>query len=339
MKKIRYYLEYLGALGCSKLVRILPHGFLAPLARGTAFCVRLAWPLSRLVRANIRAAMPELERREVARIANESFFHMFNNFFEFVWLNSNPERICRCYYPQPESRDRIKRHLAAGERIIFINPHLGSWEASGVMAPFYTGIDMAAIAKPVSNPYLNRLLNSGGREKIKGLRIIFTRGAVKTALRMLREGWSLGTLIDQNTRVRDGGIFIDFFGLPVSSSAAPALLKRYCDAHDVPTVLIFAASLRMSDGMVHTLLEELPKPFDEYPDDRAVIQEIMAMSERYVRRYPEQYLWLYRRFRNIPPDCPEELRKRYPYYAAVPKPSFFRKRRAAETSATGPQAQ
>ena len=49
------------------------------------------------------------------------------------------------------------------------------------------------------------------------------------------------------------------------------------------------------------------------------------MSERYIRKNPEQYLWLYRRFQHIPPGAPEELRKRYPYYARVPGAKFFRK--------------
>ena len=53
----------------------------------------------------------------------------------------------------------------------------------------------------------------------------------------------------------------------------------------------------------------------------------MKLSESFIRRYPEQYLWLYKRFQHIPPDCPEELRRRYPYYAKVPSPNFFRKRR------------
>ena len=79
----------------------------------------------------------------------------------------------------------------------------------------------------------------------------------------------------------------------------------------------------MPDGRIRAFGEELSRPFDEYPDDRAVIQEMMNISEKYIRAYPEQYLWLYKRFQHIPPDCPEELRTRYPYYAKTPGPAFF----------------
>ena len=125
--------------------------------------------------------------------------------------------------------------------------------------------------------------------------------------------------------MRDGGEFLDFFGLPVAGSVSPAVLKRYCDAHDMPAVMIFGASLRGEDGNIHPVCLELPRPFDEYPDDKAVIQEFMNISESFIRKYPEQYLWLYKRFQHIPPDCPELLRKRYPYYAKEPPPSFYRK--------------
>ena len=193
------------------------------------------------------------------------------------------------------------------------------------MPPFYAGMKMAAIAKPVRNPYLNKLLNSGGREKTHGLEVIFSKGAMRAALHALKQGKGLGTLIDQNTRVRDGGVFVDFFGVPVPSSTAPATLKRYCDAHGIPTVIIYGTSLRLADGRNTAHIEDLSKPFSEYADDREVLQELMQISEKYIRMYPDQYLWFYKRFQYIAPDCPEEIRKRYPEYAVIPRPEFFRK--------------
>ena len=193
------------------------------------------------------------------------------------------------------------------------------------MAPFYAGVDMVAIAKPVRNPYLNRLLNRGNREQVTGLEIIFSRGAIRAALKALREGRGVGTLIDQNTRVRDGGEFVNFFGLPVPSSTAPANLKSYCDAHGIPAVIIYGTSVRHPDGRIVAHSRRLSKPFQEYANAAEVLQELMQISEEYIRRYPEQYLWWYHRFQYIPPDCPPELRARYPFYAGVAKPGFFRR--------------
>ena len=327
MRNIICYLEYLGAKALALAVRCMPRSWLAKLAVMMEFCFRAARPYRKLIRANIHAAMPELAPPEVERISRESMRNTFWNFLEFVWMNGDMERVRRCcqYPPDPALKQKIVDYDKSGTRIIFINPHLGSWEASGIMVTMFGGIDMAAIAKPIKNPYINRLLNSGSREKAHGLKIIFSRGAAREAIELMKKGMHLGTLIDQNTRVRDGGEFLDFFGLSVPSSVSPAVLKRYCDAHDMPAVMIYGTSLRGEDGLIHPFCLELPRPFDEYPDDRAVIQEFMKISEAQIRKHPEQYVWLYNRFQHIPPGCPEEMRKRYPYYAKEPPPSFFRK--------------
>lgn len=324
LQSLRFRLEYLAILLPYRLIRLLPYRAIPPLGRLFGWGMHLVPEIRSLVRDNIHAAMPELPGKEVARIGRESLFHLAWNMFEFIWLDGNPARIERCYYLPPDITDELKNHVARGERIIFVNPHLGSWEASGVMAPYYAGVDMVAIAKPVRNPYLNRLLNRGSREKIRGLEIIFARGAIREAIKALRAGRGVGTLIDQNTKGRVGGIFVNFFGIPVSSSAAPAVLKRFCDAEGIPAVIIYGTSVRLADGRVTAHSAKLSKPFGEYADDREVIQELMDISERFVRAYPEQYLWFYRRFQNIPPDCPPEIRARYPGYAKVTNSHFFR---------------
>ncbi len=322
-KKIRYIIEYAAIALPYLLLRLSPWCMVRSAAKASAFVVWQLRPFRKLILANIRSAMPELAEKEVIRIGRESCYHLLLNLFEFIWLTGKKERIESHYVLPEDVTAKLKDHMAKGERIIFVNPHLGSWEASGLMAPYYAGVNMAAIAKPVRNPYLNKLLNSGNREKEHGLKIIFTKGAVRAATKALRDGTSIGTLIDQNTRARSGGIFVNFFGIPVTSSKSPAGLMRYCTAHNIPAVIIYGSSLRMSDGRVQAFAQDLSKPFSEYSDDTELIQELMDISESYIRRYPEQYLWLYKRFQYIPTDTPQEVRERYPYYATAVRPSFF----------------
>ncbi|MBO5763083.1 MAG: hypothetical protein J6R85_04345 [Lentisphaeria bacterium] len=322
-RSIRFLIEYLLLIVPYILIRIMPYCGIRLLAWISAEAINAVPAFHRLMRANVAAAMPELSQAEVKRIARASCHHGTRNMTEFFWASGNEKRIRRVYDMAPEVQENLRKLAESGTRIIFVNPHLGSWEASGVAAPFFAGIDMAAIAKPVRNPYVNRLLNTKGRGRQKGLKIIFSRGAVRAAVKALRSGTSLGTLIDQNTKVRDGGVFVRFFGIPVASSKAPATLKNYCDQHDIPVEILFGVSLRMEDGKVYSITEPLPKPFREYPDEETVIQELMDMSERYIRQYPEQYLWYYQRFNIIPPDCPEDVKKRYPYYAKMANARFF----------------
>lgn len=314
MKKTRDLLIYLAVISPYHFIRILPHWAIRALAVFGGYLLN-AIPFARnMVRGNIHAAMPELSAAEVARIGRQSLINLTWNMLEFVWIDGIPKRIQRCCCMQEETIEMHKKAKAEGRQFIYVNPHLGSWEASGIAGAFFTGMTMAAIAKPVSNPYLNRLYNTDKREKV-GMKVIFSNGAVRGSIKALRAGMNLGTLVDQNTSIHRGGVYVNFFGLPVSSSPAPAEIKKYCDKHNIPVEILFGVSLRRQDGKTESVCIPLPKPFDQYADSTEVLQECMNISEKYIRRYPEQYLWFYRRFQCIPAGTAPELQKRFPYYA------------------------
>ena len=323
---ISQYLAYAAVMVPISVIRVLPHAGVRLTARICGIAMYAVPGLRRLVLANIAAALPELPEKRRRRIAKESFRHLALNILEFLWMEGCPKRVRHCYPGLPEEiHARLTGHVARGERIIFVNPHLGSWECSGLVVPLYAGIRLAAVAKPIRNPFVNRRFTRW-REASVGLRIIFSRGAIRAAISALRGGESVGLLIDQNTKVREGGVFLDFFGIPVACTTSPALLKRYCDAHGIPSVILFGSSVRTGPKeKLVALCRPLSKPFEEYADDREVIRELIRDSEDVIRAYPEQYLWLYRRFQYIPEGVPEEIRRRYPYYASAPRPSFYRR--------------
>ncbi|QSH40349.1 hypothetical protein P0136_00120 [Lentisphaerota bacterium ZTH] len=323
LRRTRYFLEYAGAKCLYWLIKLSPHPFIKIISTAAGKLVYLCF--KKLINANIRIAFPEKNDAEVEQIGTASAYNVIFNMLEFIWLNNNPSRIEKVLKIAPDVIEKIQELSKSGTRIIFVNPHIGSWEASGLMAPYYGGIKMAAIAKPLRNPYLNRLLNEGNREKERGLKIIFAKGAVKAAIKALRSGASLGTLIDQNTRVRNGGVFVDFFGMPVPTSKAPVLLARYCESNNIKARIVYASSLRQPDGTIKPCMEFLSKDLDSYQSDKEIIRELMAKSEKYIRQYPEQYLWLYHRFRYIPRDCSEDVRRRFPYYASVASSKFYAK--------------
>ncbi len=328
MKKLfrnfRFLIEYFVILIPYSLMRISPHftlRWVAAFAGGSMFMVP---SVRKLVTANVRTAFPEFPENEVRRVARKSLYNLVMNMFEFGWMTGVGKRIERWTYISDETVKKLKSHTSNDERIIFVNPHLGSWEASAVIATHTCNIKMAAIAKVTRNPYLNNLLNKKCRE-IQGLRIIFSKGAVKETIKALHEGLTIGTLIDQNTRIRDGGIFVNFFGLPVPSSKAPATLWRYAKANNIPAVPLYGTVVRIN-GRLTAHCESLSKTLDEYVSDHEIIQELIDISEKYIRKFPEQYLWLYKRFQHIPEDATPEQRKRYPFYSRDASPKFYDKR-------------
>ncbi len=324
-KSMRYLAEYLLVL---LPLKILPKLSIGMIKRLASLIAAAAWryaSVRKLLTANIKCAMPELTDEEIKNIARRSLFNASFNFLEYAWIDGREERIRERYVLPPDVTAALKGHVAKGERIIFVNPHLGSWEASGTMAPFYAGVNMVAIAKKVKNPMLNKLLNRKYREKTSGLEIIMSNGAMRESIHALKQGKGLGMLIDQNTRCRNGGEFVDFFGIPCPSSVAPATLKRYADSHNIPAVIIYGTSLRTEDGKITASFAYLPQPFESYADDRAVINALMKISEEFIRKNPDQYLWFYKRFQYIAEDATAEQLARYPYYAIRPPEKFFRK--------------
>ena len=332
-KQIRWCAEFIIIYIPYCFVRIMPW----PVMRGMAWLVGRAIyllpPARRLVRANIHAALPELPEKEVKRITRACFDSLLWNLTEYIWMNGSKKRIDRCCVPEEGAVEGLKFYRETGTRIIYVTPHFGSWEASGLMSPFYGGVKIAAIARPVRNPYLDRLLNSGNREHTPGLKIIFAKGAVRAAIKALKAGWGIGTLIDQNTRPRDGGIFVNFFGIPVPTSTAPAVLHEYCAQKGIPSEILFGFAYRNAEGKIVGGYRHLSKPYDQYAGQAEVIQELMDFSEAFIRKNPEQYLWMYRRFQYIPEDAPAEVRRRFPDYAVVPKPSFYRRTPAVRAKA------
>ena len=324
MKNLRFFLTYLLALFFCGVIRISPRFMLRFFAMMGACGVYLIPSSLKLCRANIQVAFPDWTPSRTAKIARRSIYNMILNFLEFIWMSGIPRRIEKVCYLPVEVYGKVQQCGSEGTRIIFVNPHLGSWETSGLSAPYYGKVALAAIAKPTSNKYLNKLISSR-REQAGGLQVIFARGAMRAAVKALKSGMCLGTLIDQNTKVRDGGCLVDFFGLPVASSAAPAVLMRYCRSANIPAVIFYAVCVR-ENKRLRVYLQELAKPFDEYASDQEVIQELMRITEDCIRRYPDQYVWLYRRFRYIPREASEEQIKRFPYYAENVKPSFYDRR-------------
>lgn len=328
MKKLfrnfRFLIEYLLILLPYLLMRISPHFTLRWFASFVSRGMFLLPSVRKLVTANVRTAFPEFPENKVRLVARESLYNLVMNMLEFAWMTGVAKRIERWTFISDEVVKKLKSHTSKNERIIFVNPHLGSWEASAVIATHTCNIKMAAIAKVTRNPYLNNLLNKKCRE-IQGLRVIFSKGAVKETIKALHEGLTIGTLIDQNTRIRDGGIFVNFFGLPVPCSKSPATLWRYAKANNIPVATLFGSVVRIN-GRLTAHCESLSKKLEEYADDREIIQELMDISESYIRKFPEQYLWLYKRFQHIPEDVTPEQRKRYPFYSCPACPKFYDRR-------------
>ena len=193
--------------------------------------------------------------------------------------------------------------LRANQPAITVSAHIGNWEILSQTC-VANGVPMMSVAKTIGSPEMTARLTA--LRATIGQQIVPADGALRHLIHALRNGMSIGLLIDQHTRVWQGGTWADFFGVPVSISQAPASLSRKLG---VP--IIFAWSRPLKDGRYRIEPGELFLPTPE-TDDKTRTQEIVTAFERVIRRHPSFWCLNYRRWRDILPD---DDPARYPFYA------------------------
>lgn len=322
LKKFRYFLEYLIVASAMKAVGGLSYTSLRKIARFLAVPLAKLSSVGGLCRMNVKAAFPEKGEDEVREIAGKSLENLFLTLLEFLWIRKHPEKLEELV-DLSQSDECAKEGLEkCGDNtgVILITPHLGNWEFSGrILAQIYH-FPMATIVRKARNPYLDTLISSG-RKGEDSVEIIHSEGAARAMKQALKMGKSIGILIDQNTKGRDGGIFVNLFGLPVPVSRAPAVLGRKQNRF-----YALGTTLRNEDGTFRAILKKLPREAASCETDEELIQLITDETEKMIRMAPEQYLWFYKRFQYIPEGTPDEIRKRFPSYAKPPSRGFYSNR-------------
>ncbi len=278
--------------------------------RATSLARMTAWLTSffgrksfRTALANLAIAFPEKTEDERKALAKESLVNVVLTGLEVMRLLKHPEELKQMMRPPAE--ELLKS--CKGKAVIICLPHLGNWEVFGQAAPLF-GMNAVAVAEPLGNKKLNDLLVAAREQN--GLKIIPRVGAARKVLHALHQKQTVGLLVDQNVSPRDGGIFSNFFGLPVTMSPLPAVLARRLQ---VP--IIVTASVRMEDGTFSIVSRNLPKDISEYVVDGELSQDILHLFEELIREYPDQYTWLYHRWQYIPANASEKLSAAYPSYA------------------------
>jgi KDO2-lipid IV(A) lauroyltransferase len=256
----------------------------------------------RLVQENLRVAFPQMTEDEIKVMAPQIFASGSLLLLEIVWAARHREQLATHVHIPETLMEFVRRPGGC----LLVTPHLGNWEILG-QAGVAAGVPCAVVAKPLRNALVYKLVMESRRRN--GLDVIDTEGAVRQIVKALRKNYAIGILVDQCVRIPEGGVFIDFFGLPATCTRAPASLAMKLN---VPVVVLACVRTRTGFELVY---ETLPKPAPEYTDELQLTQDIILANEKLIRARPAEYSWLYRRWRHIPADATPEERRRYPAYA------------------------
>lgn len=285
---------YLGFQGLRALAQILP----APAVRWVGGALGLAaygllWDQRRLTLQHLELALgPELSAAQRRRVARRVFINLSRNVLEWLRLPSvslrEIERIVRA-----EGIEHLRTALAQGNGAILIGPHFGNWE----LIPLYlksVGFDGGVLARRLRYPeYESFIISLRGQKGIP----TFAKGSVKEVARLLRENQLVGMLPDQDTDSLDG-VFVNFFGRPAYTPVGPAALSLMTRAPIIPCFII-------REGAGFRFIIEPPVALPAGTDRAAALLQLTqawtAVFERCIRRYPDHWVWMHRRWKTQPP--------------------------------------
>ena len=176
--------------------------------------------------------------------------------------------------------------------MLLFTGHFGFWEINALVHALEIK-PMSVLARPLDNPLLHHLLESVRRRT--GNSVIYRRGAIRRVLRALADNQAVAILIDQHIQSADA-VYVDFFNRPAATTSALAALALRTGA---PVVPVFA--LPQPGGRFRMVYEHaVAPPRSDDPDAiRAFTQRCTDVLEMYVRRYPDLWLWMHRRWRDV----------------------------------------
>jgi Kdo2-lipid IVA lauroyltransferase/acyltransferase len=288
----RHRLEHAAVSAVLHLARLAPMG--AVLAAGTllgrAFHA-IDRPHRRLAVRNLQAAFPLRSEAECRVIAREMFSHfgrLLTVLLKFSTLKPE-EMLARVEF---EGHERVVAAHADGRGVLLFTGHFGYWEINALVHALEMK-PMSVLARPLDNPLLHDLLESTRQRT--GNTVIYRRGAMRRVLRALSENTAVAILIDQHIHSADA-VYVDFFNRPAATTTALAALALRTGA---PVIPVFA--LPQPGGRFRMVYEHpvVPPPPDEPDAVRAFTQRCTDVLEMYVRRYPELWLWMHRRWRDV----------------------------------------
>ncbi len=292
---MRRKLEYAAAWPFIKIFGLLPR----PLSRALAiFLSQIVYLLHVRLRhvgmRNLAMAFPEKSEKERALILRGEFKSLGRELAELCqfprYRLENVEQVV--VY---DGLENYERAYARNKGVLFLTAHFGGWELSAFVHSLH-GHRMHVVMRPMDNPYLDRLLQS--YRTMHGNKTVNKDDFARGLLAAMKAGEVVGILMDTNMTPPQG-IFVNFFGIPACTASGIARIALRTDAAVVPSFTIWDESLGKYRLRFDPALE-LIRTGDQEADIVANTQLFTTVIEDYVRKYPEQWLWVHRRWKTRP---------------------------------------
>ena len=296
--KLQLKLEYLLARFILSLFGVLPRALAIAVGRTMGrVAYWLPLKLRRTGERNLEIAFPEIGERERQRLLRgcfDSLGRLLAEFSQFPRLSR--ERLRQMIEYDEVGLAHLREAEKNGRGVIFLTGHLGAWE---VLSFGWSALEypLSFLVRPIDNPRIEEMI-----ERVRtrfGNVAIDKKAAARQALRVLRQRGTLGILSDLNTQTYEG-VFVPFFGRLACTNAGIATLALKTDAVVIPTCAVW--NQKRGKYFFHgDPPVELVRTGDHERDVEMNTANFAAAMEHMIRLYPEQWLWIHKRWKTRPP--------------------------------------
>jgi KDO2-lipid IV(A) lauroyltransferase len=287
-------LEYLTALAVIHSLAAVPPVLAEPLARFYTRLLDLAIPrLRRAAMRNLAMALPERSAGDHARIVDGVFRNIARvlvAFARFPRINKANIHAWIRY----EGYEHFERALERGKGVLFATAHLGNWELSAFSHALMSQ-PMHVVVRPLDNRRIDQLVET--RRGLSGNHLIAKKDFARAILQALKDNQAVGILVDQNAGLADG-VFVNFFGIPACAGVGFMKIAARSGATVIPGFALWSEPDR------EYVLRFYP-PLEITGDAARDTQALHSQLEGVIREYPDQWLWLHRRWKTRPPGSPD----------------------------------
>lgn len=250
--------------------------------------------LKKTGRRNLEIALPETSAEEKEKILDGTFASLGRQLGLVAHFNEfTPERVREMV--EVVGKENFDSAYAQGKGVLFFTGHFGSWEVFNLLPPAF-GHTMNILVRRIDNPLVENFVDNL-RTRL-GCKTLDKSQSARQMFRVLRKGELLGILADLNVQQKEG-VFVDFFDVAASTTTGIAKLALATGAAVLPAFAVWEESRAK-----YVVYLEPPvayeKTGDEAADVKNLTQDVTRVVEKYVRAYPEQWLWIHKRWNTRP---------------------------------------
>ena len=247
---------------------------------------------------NLELAFPEKSRKERRKILRGVYVNLGRQLAEFcLFPRYTPENVSKVAVY--EGFENFAAADARGKGVVFLTAHVGGWEVSSFAHSLY-GHPMDIVMRPLDNPYVDAMVDR--YRTLHGNRTFPKQDFARGLLTALKQGKTVGILMDTNMTPPQGA-FVDFLGIPACTATGVARVALHTEAAVLPAFGMWDKHL----GKYRICFEPaltLVRTGDDEADALANTAMFTKVIEGYVAKYPDQWLWVHRRWKTRPPGEP-----------------------------------